>query len=137
MMERRRIPCARKRPSWSTAVRNIRTVRRTRGRNATGDSLLQSAIAAVSSNDSASASQLLEQFVQCPDLTNEHRLLITIACRKLKPFWLKAWQVISKVFDPLCRLLVSICGGLGSSGPQNSFCADNIMREIPTWNYAA
>jgi hypothetical protein len=82
------------------ARQHVEIVRRARGRNANGDSLLRSALLSMAQGDNYSAWVVLGRFRDCPDLKLEHRVIADNARRQLAGYR----QVIWPALTPMIRV---------------------------------
>jgi hypothetical protein len=116
------------------AAEQIRIVRRDRGSAAHGDSLLNSALRSMSGGNIREAAIALEKFKQCPDLSNEHATLTSIACRHLRSKWVLIWTALKNIMK-----VTSLATGIWKAllvltgNPINS--AVLIMEEGFKWTY--
>jgi len=101
-------------------VDQIRIVRRARGRWAQGDPLLQSSLRSLSNDDTKSALIALELFTETPDLSNQHRIIIKIAIKKLRP-WLNFWIVLRRIYAILSFAMTAL-KLFGKGDPLNYTC---------------
>ena len=98
MKTRRRVLIPARRQRVALACGHIRTVRKQRGRNANGDSLLGTALRSIGSGRQRDACKALEAFMASPDVSNEQRFILTMAIKDLWPRWL---AVLARIFDAL------------------------------------
>jgi len=103
---------------FKAARSQIALVRRERGSSAHGEVLLLSALRSLSREDGGAAFKALNQFRQVPDLSNQHRLIIKIACSKLRLSGILSWNSIQQVLK-VVSLLLSILAACRSRLPLN------------------
>ena len=103
---------------FKAARSQIALVRRERGRSAQGDVLFLSALRSLSRGDGGAAFKALKQFRQVSDLSNQHRLIINIACSKLRLSGFLSWNSIQQVLK-VVALLISVLATWRSRHPLN------------------
>ena len=120
---------------FKAARTQISLVRRERGCRAPGEVLLLSALRSLSREDGGAAFKALKQFRQVPDLSIQHRLIINIACSKLRLSGIISWNSIHQVLK-VVALLLSTLAAWKSRLPLN--CKILFLYRLPVnqWTLA-